>query len=65
MTKKQMMEFLAQYEDGDVIDEYELADYMRSIDAARERFIEEVEERQHASGFYAFQDTLDMYRRER
>lgn len=65
MTKEQLMEFLARYEDDEVIDEYELADYMQSIAEARERFIEEVEERQHASGLYAFQDTLEMYRRER
>ena len=30
-----------------------------------ERFVEEVEERQHKSGFYAFQDMLEMYRNER
>lgn len=28
-------------------------------------FIEELEERQHANGFYAFQDTMDMMRFER
>ena len=27
--------------------------------------IEEIEERQHASGFYAFQDTMEMWRNER
>ena len=27
--------------------------------------IDELEERQHNSGFYAFQDTMEMYRRER
>lgn len=31
----------------------------------RERIIEELEERQHQSGFYAFQDLMDMYRSER
>lgn len=31
----------------------------------REYLIEEIEERQHKSGFYAFQDLMDMYRRER
>lgn len=31
----------------------------------RERLIEDVEERQHQSGFYAFQDLIDMYKRER
>ena len=31
----------------------------------RQELIEELEERQHQSGFYAFQDMLEMYRRER
>lgn len=65
MTKEQMLEFLEQYEDGDVIDEYELARYHQSIAEAHERFVEELEERQHASGFYAQQDVIEMYRRER
>ncbi len=65
MTKEQMLEFLEQYEDGDVIDEYELVRYQQSIAEARERFIEELEERQYASGFYAQQDVIEMYRRER
>ena len=30
-----------------------------------EERIEELEERQHASGFYAFQDLLEMYKSER
>lgn len=30
-----------------------------------ERMIEEIEERQHEAGFYAFQDMLEMYRNER
>lgn len=29
-----------------------------------EALVDELEERQHASGFYAFQDTMEMYRRE-
>ena len=65
MTKEQMLEFLEQYEDGDIIDEYELARYQQSITEARERFVEELEERQYASGFYAQQDVIEMYRRER
>ena len=32
---------------------------------AREAMIKEIEERQHASGMYAQQDLIDMYRRER
>ena len=37
------------------------------IEAAieEEELRERVEERQHDSGFYAFQDLIDMYRRER
>ena len=31
----------------------------------RERIIEELEERQHQSGFYVFQDLMEMYRSER
>ena len=30
-----------------------------------EEFIEELEERQHKSGFYAFQDLMDSFRYER
>ena len=30
----------------------------------KQLIIEELEERQHDSGFYAFQDTMEMYRRE-
>ena len=65
MTKEQMLDFLSQYEDGDVIDEYELARYQQSIAEAHERLVEEIEERQHASGFYIQQDVIEMYRRER
>ena len=64
MTKREMMDFLSHYDEEDQIDEYEMAEYIRDIEEARERMIEEIEERQHASGFYAFQDTMDMYRRE-
>lgn len=37
------------------------------IEAAmeEEELRERVEERQHDSGFYAFQDLIDMYRKER
>lgn len=51
MTKEQMLASLERYEDDEVIDEYD-------------RFIEELEERQHASGFYVQQDIIEMYRRE-
>lgn len=66
MTKEELLEYLDDYEDGEEVD---LAEIRREI--ARDKaerhamFIEELEENQHASGFYAFQDTLEMFRRER
>ena len=39
-------------------------DCAREAEEERERTIEELEERQHDSGFYAFQDTMEIYRRE-
>lgn len=65
MTKKQLIEFLDCYEDDETIDEYELSRMMREQEEARQRWLEEREEEQHNSGFYAFQDLLEMYRRER
>ena len=47
-----MLASLERYEDDEVIDKHE-------------RFVEELEERQHASGFYVQQDVIEMYRRER
>lgn len=42
------------------------ASYTRDeAERAREEFIESVEERQHASGFYAFQDACELRRYER
>lgn len=35
------------------------------IENERIEFIEELEERQEKSGFYAFQDLIEMYRNER
>ena len=32
---------------------------------AEAEFIEQLEERQHKNGFYAFQDMIEMYRNER
>lgn len=52
MIKEHMLASLERYEDDEVIDEYE-------------RFIEELEKHQHASGFYVQQDVIEMYRRER
>lgn len=65
MTKKMLVDFLSSYEDNDEIDEYELSNYLRDIEEERERRIEELEERQHNFGLYAFNDMLDMMRAER
>lgn len=46
-------------------DDTDLNEIYRDIDEERQRKIEEQEERQHASGMYAQQDLIDMYRRER
>lgn len=62
MTKEQLLLLLDGYEDDEEIDLNELA---RDVEEERERRIEELEERQHQSGFYAFQDQMDMWRRER
>ena len=40
-------------------------DCEREAEEAKERLIEELEERQHANGFYAFQDLMQMRRNER
>lgn len=68
MTKEQLLNLLEGYEDDEEIDLYELNRLIQEQAEEHERWLEEREEReeeQHASGFYAFQDTLDMYRRER
>lgn len=65
MTKEMLMEFLEGYEDDEQVCEQDLARFYQDVADAQERMIEEIEERQHASGFYAFQDSLDMMRRER
>lgn len=43
----------------------EVRQFYADMCEAREAMIEEIEERQHASGMYAQQDLIDMYRRER
>lgn len=40
-------------------------DCEREAEEAKFELIEELEERQHQSGFYAFQDMLEMCRNER
>lgn len=62
MTKQELLEIISEYDEHDEID---LAEILREQEERRQALIEEIEERQHNSGFYAFQDTLDMYRRER
>lgn len=62
MTKEQIFDILDDYDDTDEIN---LNEIMRDFYEAREAMIEEIEERQHKSGFYAQQDLIDMYRRER
>ena len=43
----------------------EVRQFYADMCETRETMIEEIEERQHASGMYAQQDLIDMYRRER
>ncbi len=40
-------------------------DCLREIEDYEKEMIEELEERQHQSGFYAFQDLMDIYKFER
>lgn len=60
MTTAELMEILRMYPDDTDINEV-----FRDMDEERQRKIEEQEERQHASGMYAQQDLIDMYRIER
>ena len=62
MTKAQMLEYLEELEDDEEVD---LNGMIREQEEARREWIEELEERQHASGLYEFQDRLEMFRRER
>ena len=61
MTKKEIEKCLLGLPDDYEVDLNELA---RDADEAHMQFIEELEERQSASGFYAFQDTMDRRRME-
>lgn len=65
MTKEQMLVFLGGLKDGEIVDEYELTAYMRQLNENRRLWMEELEERQHSSGFYAQQDLIAMYKHER
>lgn len=62
MTKEELMEYLEEYDDKDEVD---INQILREEEEARRMRIEELEERQHANGFYAFQDMIAMYRYER
>lgn len=62
MTKEKLLEILEDYADDEEID---LAKLEEEEYEAHQRFVEELEEYQHQSGFYAFQDLMDMWRRER
>lgn len=62
MTKSELINVLSYYEDDEEID---IAEIERESCLRHVELINELEERQHATGFYAFQDLMDMYRRER
>lgn len=60
---KEAADYIAENCDED--DEIDINKLCRDIAQHREERLEELEERQHQSGFYAFQDLMDMYRFER
>ena len=62
MTTRELMEYLAEH---NVDDDTDINELLEDIEQHRQQMIEEIEERQHASGFYSFQDTMEMMRRER
>lgn len=62
MTKADILYWLKFYDEDEEIDLLELE---REILRDRAEQIEMLEEEQHASGFYAFQDKMDMWRYER
>ena len=64
MTKAELIELLDQY-GYDEDDEVDLNELERIRAEERAEFIERIEERQHQTGFYEFQDKMEMYRRER
>lgn len=65
MTKAELIELLDGLDDDEQVTASDIRQWEREAAEERERFIEELEERQHESGFYAFQDRLEMFRRER
>lgn len=62
MTKADLLNMLDDYDEDDEVDLNELE---RARAEERAEFIERIEERQHQTGFYEFQDKMEMYRRER
>ncbi len=62
MNKAQIMDYLEEFEDDE---EISINEMMRDIEEAERLRIEYLEEEQHKSGFYAFQDLMDMWRYER
>jgi len=65
MTKKEWAEFLDCFEDDEEITERDIRMYERELCERYEERVDELEERQEQSGFYAFQDMMDDFRRER
>ena len=62
MTKQELLDLLGDYDEEDDIN---LNEILQSLYEERQDRMEEIEERQHKSGFYAQQDLIEMYRRER
>lgn len=62
MTKQQIMDYLEGYDNEEDVSINEM---LRDMAEAERDRIEELEERQHQSGFYAFQDQMALWRYER
>ena len=62
MTKAELLALVDGLDDEDEVDIRQLE---RDRAERHAELVEEIEERQHQSGFYAFQDRLEMLRRER
>ena len=65
MTKVELIGLLDEMDDDEEVTASDIRQWEREAAEAREQMIEDLEERQHESGFYAFQDRLEMFRRER
>ena len=63
ITKKQVLEYLDKYYDDD--DEVDLDEVYNAIYERHARLVERLEEEQHETGFYSFQDKLYNWRNER